>query len=143
MRRYATTGAIYSVLFFWPWAYLVARMADRTPPSFLVRGAYVIVYFVIWPLAALSLCFPALMASALRPLLVLLLPCAVTWFISLKNLLGLNRYEWRTEDEDSDDIIPERVYIMPFAYAFVWTLVAGAAWGATYFVEPDSSSYSL
>ena len=142
-RRYAAAGAVYSVLFFWPWVYLVARMANRAVPAYLVRGAYATVYFLIWPLAALSLCFPAMGASVLRPLLLLLLPCAVTWFISLKNLLGLNKYEWRTDDDDSEGIIPERVYIMPLAYAFVWTLFAGAAWAATYFVEPDSLSYSL
>ncbi len=141
-RRYATVGAIYSILFFWPWAYLVARMRDKNVPSYFVKGTYIILYCVVWPLATLSAILPALMASPLRPFLLVVPLSAVTWFISLKNLLGLNKYEWRTDD-DVDGMIPERVYIMPFAYAFIWTLFAGAAWAATYFVEVDSSSYSL
>ena len=44
--RYAAVGALYSVLFFWPWVYLVARMDDRT----LHRGLIVLFYFGVYVL---------------------------------------------------------------------------------------------
>ena len=142
-RRYAVAGAVYSILFLWPWIYLIARMHNKGVPGLPVRAAYIILYCIVWPLATLSVVLPALGAEPLRPFLLVVLPSVLTWFLSLKNLIGWGRSNWQRSNDPSDGVMPERVYIMPFAYAFVWTLFAGAAWGATYFVEPELLSDSI
>ena len=45
--RYAFIGALYSVLLFFPWLYLVARMYDQTIPRALIRFVYGLLY-VCW-----------------------------------------------------------------------------------------------
>ena len=47
VRAYAIAGAVYSILLFWPWVYLVTRMTDRTIPPAFVRMFYFFV-FGIW-----------------------------------------------------------------------------------------------
>lgn len=127
-RRYAVTGATYSILYFLPWVYLVVRLCDRTVPSFLVRGVYIVLYCVVWPLAALSIVFPAQGPSPFNLLLFVLLPSTMTWFLSLRRLLAWRKLDRLSTDHLSDGVRPDRVYIVPFALAYAWTLISAAAW---------------
>ena len=138
-RRYAVAGAAYSILYFFPWVYLVARLYDRTFPRILVRGVYVILYCVIWPLAALSVFFPAQGPPPLNLFLLMLLPIAATWFLSLRRLIGWRNLDRSASDDLSDDVMPNTVYILPFAFAYIWTLVTAAAWGLFYWITSDTS----
>ena len=135
--RYAVAGAIYSILLFIPWVYLVLRLRGRELPSSLVRMAYIILFFGIWPLATLSTFFSALFAVPLRPLLLVLPASAVTWLISIWNLWRANKRANACGDELSDAMLPHHAYIMPFAYATLWTLFAATTWAATNYIEPD------
>ena len=67
-RRFAAAGAIYSILFFWPWVYLVLRMHGKSVPSPVIRGAYIVLYAVIWPASALSFILTAFFSRTGRSL---------------------------------------------------------------------------
>ena len=43
-RRYAIAGAVYPVLFFLPWVYLVRRMRGRSVSVVVVRNIYFLLY---------------------------------------------------------------------------------------------------
>ena len=46
-RRYALAGAIYSILFFWPWVYLILRMYNKHIPGCIIRIVYILTYGVV------------------------------------------------------------------------------------------------
>lgn len=129
-RRYALAGAVYSILFFWPWVYLIARMYGRTIPSPMIRLAYILLYGVIWPSIALSF-IPSAFGFP-HPLWIicpiLILVSAVTWSMSIRRLTSWHRRYGHVSQDLSDDVFPSRIYIMPFAHAFLWLLVAIGVW---------------
>ena len=129
-RRFAAAGAIYSTLFFWPWVYLLLRMHGRSVPAPVIRGAYIVLYAVIWPATVLAF-FPAALVLphpfwVVSPLLMLV--NAVTWFLSRRKLSNSHQRYGHVHGDPSEDVLPNRAYIMPFAHAFAWVLVAIALW---------------
>ena len=129
-RKFAAVGALYSTLFFWPWVYLVLRMHGRTVPTPMIRGAYIVLYAVIWPATVLAF-FPAAWVLphpfwVVSPLLMLV--NAVTWFISRRKLSSWHQRRIRMQGDPAGDVLPNRAYIMPFVHAFAWVLVAIVLW---------------
>ncbi len=128
--RYALVGAIYSVLFLGPWIYLVARMHNKTLPNSVIRGAYVLLFGLVWPLSALS--FIPLAIALPQPFgvgsLLLLLLSVVTWFISKKRLNSWHQLHSHMADEANTYIVPHHAYIMPFVYASMWIAIAIVFW---------------
>lgn len=127
-RRFAAAGAIYSILFFWPWVYLLLRMYGRSVPGSVIRWAYIILYAVIWPISAVGFFHAAFFLPHWTISLLLLLVSAVTWFISKRRLTNWHQRYGRIQDETSRDVLPNRAYIMPFVHAFAWVLVAIVLW---------------
>ena len=122
-RRYARAGALYSVLFFWPWVYLILQMRGKAVPSFLVRGMYILLYAVIWPLVSLAFLIVAVYPDFRIVALLSVLGSVVTWIVTL-----ILFTRWLDEDapamvDASADVLPHRNYIMPFALTFAWLMV--------------------
>ena len=133
-RKYAIVGATYSVLFFWPWVYLIARMRNRRIWGWVIRCVYVILYGLIWPVtwlaSAINLIFLSAYVSSvlswiLSPLLLL---SVVMWFISKRNLTKWQRGYAKMRNGSPVDVLPDRVYILPFAYAFASVLFFTILW---------------
>ncbi len=55
LSRYAMAGALYSLLFLFPYVYLAARMNNRSFPTFVVGLVYFVLFIVIWMGGALSM----------------------------------------------------------------------------------------
>ena len=129
--KYAIAGAVYSMMFFWPWVYLIARLNGKTIPSRVIRGAYILLYGFIWPAIALSFLFPTMIYFALpQPLwllpLLLMFGCCIAWLKSKRSLIGSHQRSVEKEDAEPIDMLPNRAYLMPFAHVYVWLLVAVA-----------------
>ena len=129
-RRYALAGAIYSILFFWPWIYLILRMYNKHIPGCVIRIVYILTYGVMWPISTLSLLILAIWyPQPFRSVLIfVLLLNILAWFMSLIKLLVWHRGRGRVPSEESDDVLPNRVYLMPFAYVLGWLLIAMPLW---------------
>ena len=125
-RRYAIAGAVYSVLFLLPSIFLIARIHNKSTPGCLTRSAYVLIYGWLWPVSTLS--YYIFTLALPEPFWIvsvsLLLLNVLTWFISLIKLIVWHRRQARVLSEESDDVLPNRVYIMPFAYVLGWVLIA-------------------
>ena len=131
-RKYAAAGAVYSLLFFWPWVYLIARMYGKSIPGAVIRGAYVLLYIVLWPASALSF-IP--MAFSPQPYgmvaLLLMLLCCITLFVSKGRLTrwhSRHSHSRRDRLDMSDDVLPNREYVLPFVHVFAWILVTVGFW---------------
>ena len=129
-RRYALAGAIYSILFFWPWVYLILRMYNKHIPGCIIRIVYILTYGVLWPISTLSLLLLAIWyQQPFRSMLIfVLLLNILAWFVSLIMLIVWRRRQGRVLSDESDDVLPNRVYIMPFAYVLGWLLIAMPLW---------------
>ena len=129
-RRYALAGATYSILFFWPWVYLIARMYNKHIPGCVIRVVYIFSYGVMWPISTLSLLILAIWyPQPFRSVLIFVLLLNIfAWFMSLIKLIVWHRRQSRVLSGESDDVLPNRVYIMPFAYVLGWFLITVPLW---------------
>ena len=118
-RRYAKAGALYSVLFFFPWVYLMARMRGRTVPVAAVSAVYVLLY-VVWlygsVLVSLSIAIFETPLTFLGLIWALISVCA--WYVSLAMLI-IRRRSKADESDDCGELLANRVYLAPFALALV------------------------
>ena len=136
--RYALSGAIYSILFFWPWVYLVVRMYDRELPRFLIRLFYSLLY-VTWLSAAgfmvvsafyffpgwdyvLAVSNPSVSLS--YSLLVVGVAGVILWFASLNRLLLRHDADSLMDNNLRAVTMPHIDYMKPAAYTLAWLLVA-------------------
>ena len=62
------------------------------------------------------------------PAFLLLLSVNVTWFVSNRKLSRWHQRYSRMQGDTSGDVMPDPAYIMPFAHAFAWVLVAIVMW---------------
>ncbi len=128
--RYAGFGAVYSALFLFPWFYLLLRQLSMTPPRFLIRAAYVVLYGVIWPSTTIMSCTvqasPDTSAPASTLLSAIMLVSMLGWIVSLA-VLGL----WPSSQSSAaskpgQDVLPPFRYLMPFVYAFLLITILAA-----------------
>lgn len=133
-RRYAIAGAVYSVLFFVPWVYLVMRMRGRSVSVVVVRNIYILLYgaWLVLPIWSLSM-FTAVarrvedFGGALT--MGLLLISSILMFVGSLVMIAVVRKKakYRTVDRSGrsdesvrDDVLPHIAYILPFAYLMFW-----------------------
>ena len=148
-RRYTIAGAVYPVLFFLPWVYLVMRMRGRSVSIVVVRIIYILLYGTwlvvsIWPLyiwrrvllsaESLSLALPdrhpldPYTREALTVVPVMLILSILIFVGSLLMIAVVrNKAKCRTLDRPGgqdesiqDDVLPHIAYILPFAYLIFW-----------------------
>lgn len=133
-RRYTIAGAVYPVLFFLPWVYLVKRMRGRSVSVVVVRNIYILLYgaWLVLPIWSLSM-FTALairtkdFGGALIEGLMLI--SSILMFFGSLVMIDVVRKkaEYKTVDPPGgsdesipDDALPHIAYILPFAYLMFW-----------------------
>ena len=136
-RRYAIAGAVYPVLFFLPWVYLVRRMRGRSVSVVVIRNIYILLYgtwliLPIWSLYTFTAVSPR--AEDLQEALTMglgLISCILVFVGSLVMIVVVRkRAKYRTVDRPGgsdesiqDDVLPHIAYILPFAYLMFWLAV--------------------
>ena len=138
---YARIGALYSTILFLPWIYLIVRMFGKTVPSILIGIGYFILYAVWFFGSTVVISFVTLGYGIVAlgfstdiertyvqilgfcMLLALLCINVVTWVVSMVRLDRFHR-----SSIPSEGILPNRAYIMPFAYALIWIAVSPILW---------------
>ena len=138
----AAAGAKASALMFLPWVYLFIKLAfGRPPPFFVVKAAYAMAY-AVW------LCIIAVTAHLMVSYVLWLIQgkhirlssfaialngaVAATCAYAFVNSIGKTRRRYATREiaaveprEDAHAL--ERMYLRPFGWLIVWSLVYAAA----------------
>lgn len=136
-RRYTIAGAVYPVLFFLPWVYLVMRMRGRSVSIVVVRNIYILLYgawlvLPIWSLyefMSVSLRgedFGGALTTGLG-----LISSILVFFGSLVMIAVVRKkakYKivdppGQSDESIPDDVLPHIAYILPFAYLMFWLAV--------------------
>ena len=116
------------------------RVSSQQVASRVVHGAYIVLYSVAWPASTLAIVLATVGQQGWFVTVGLLLGLCtvVTWFVSHRKLARWHRQNSPSLSVHTDDVLPHRTYIMPFAYALSWILVAKTVWGLVNFelVEP-------
>ena len=136
-RRYAIAGAVYPVLFFVPWVYLVMRMRGRSVSVVLVRIIYILLYgawlvLPIWSLYTFRSTYLYIedFGGALTVGLVLI--SSILMFVGSLVMIAVVRIKakyktvdrsGRSDESVRDDVLPHIAYILPFAYLMFWLAV--------------------
>ena len=126
-RRYAVAGAIYSVLLFLPWMYLLLRVLGRSPSTLVIRQAYVAVYGA-WAIGPLAFALTEWIIVEDFAFAVVLPINAVTMLLSILALRGKVQSRPAVCDNLNQapaDLLPDIKYIQPFVLLLFW-LVATA-----------------
>ena len=135
--RYALAGALYSLLLFWPWVYLVARMNDKRVPRFFIGLFYFFVY-VAWLLGSIWLMIEVISYQHVLGIPevqltygagTLVLISVVTWFMSLNKLLRVNDRESAKANPSPAATLPHWEYLMPIVFMMLWMAVPWALRG--------------
>ncbi len=150
--RYALAGALYSLLLFWPWVYLLARMNDKRVPRFFIGLFYFFVHaawllggslylligtFTAHPGSAYDYEFgnPHVQLSYAAGALTLI--SVVTWFMSLTRLLRVHDRESAKENQCRTTTLPHWEYLIPVVYMMVWLAVPWVLMGISQLItEP-------
>ena len=133
-RRYAIAGAVYPVLFFLPWVYLVRRMRGRSVSVVVVRNIYILLYgaWLVLPIWSLyEFMSVSLRGEDFGGALITgfgLISCILVFVGSLVMIVVVRkRAKYRTVDRPGgsdesiqDDVLPHIAYILPFAYLMLW-----------------------
>lgn len=134
-RRYAIAGAVYSVLFFLPWVYLVMRMRGRSVSVVVIRITYILLYgtwlvLPIWSLYMLGFALPRYSEDFIGALTGgIVLMASILMFIGSLVMMSVvsDRAKYRTvarpsgaDESIQDDVLPHIAYILPFAYLMFW-----------------------
>lgn len=136
-RRYAIAGAVYPVLFFLPWVYLVMRMRGRSVSVVVVRNIYILLYgawlvLPIWSLYKFMSVY--LRAEDLEEALTvgLALISSILMFVGSLVMIAVVRKKAKYKIVDApggsdesirDDVLPHIAYILPFLYLMFWLAV--------------------
>lgn len=145
-RRYTAIGALYSALFFLPWAYLTLRMFGKTVGGGAVAAGYALLY-AIWffgPVAFSFLIFAIDVGfifssdptdpdpTALQIAAFLLIAALLFGNLGAMALsawyLDRNHKRLDAAERERADFLPHRLYIMPFAHTLAATAVTAIAY---------------
>ena len=148
-RRYGIAGAVYPVLFFAPWVYLVMRMRGRSVSIVIVRIVYILLYgawlvgsiwpLYLWRLSSLSAERTSLALPDRFPLdpeisqdltvIPVMLISSILMFVGSLVMIAVVRVKTkymtvdrpgRSDELTRDDVLPHIAYILPFAYLMFW-----------------------
>ena len=125
-NRYGRIGFIYSVLLFVPWLHLKRRMQDM-PFSFGTNSFDYTFLYLLWLGVIAANAIVLLMTVGIEGWgifqVALILAAAAlgvpAWILSLRALLQRRSAQGEESDDKRADILPERVYLMPFVWASV------------------------
>lgn len=136
--HYARMGALYSTILFLPWIYLIVRMFNKNVPNILIGIGYFVLY-TMWLFGSILVMsvmtfivggatfsfdseveYRYVYALVFCIFLVLLSVNVVMWVLSM---VRLDRFH--KNHTPREEILPDRAYIMPFAYALVWIAATG------------------
>ena len=140
--RYTIAGLAYSAFLFLPWVYLILRIHKVPIPRFVVKIAYIIIYFLWFGVFLFGVTlaistgasvfrgdFPAdtpleLLAQLPSPFMTYLgigavVLQGVTWLISLIWLVRVDKSRRRQGDISDTASLPSPAYITPFALTLV------------------------
>jgi multisubunit Na+/H+ antiporter MnhG subunit len=131
VKRYAVAGATYSILFFFPWLYLIMLMHNKTVWKPAIWAAYVILYagWLLGPimitlfLAALSVGTlndwrsPVVLLSTSLSLTMILAWCT-SLFLLFDSLLPSGRFSALAQTGEPMVSLIARVHIAPFILCF-------------------------
>lgn len=147
--RNAVKGGFYSMLFVFPWIYLIFRTYGKTAPTALVRLGYVVIYisWLFGPIALSFVLFYVFSVSSNNPFLddseervtqitvlvgsaISLLANVIFWMKSLRDI----------RQAHINDKSHSRSYIMPFVYPAVLMILSFLIftildWGLRYIVR--------
>ena len=127
--KYGLAGALYSTLFFWPWAYFVLRMQGSNVYPIAVKLFYALIYPICLIGSVGMWVFYVVVASPqFRDfawfnwigyvfIVVLIAPTTYIWFTSLRNLLRRYGTAGPSGETASSELL-DRGYIMPLVYVF-------------------------
>ena len=122
-------GALYSTLFFWPWAYFVLRMKNSYVAPIWVKLFYALIYPLCLIGSVGMWVFYVVIASPQFAdfawfnwigyvfILALIVPTTFIWFTSLRNLLRRYGTAEPSVGTASSELL-DRGYIMPLVYVF-------------------------
>ena len=153
-RRYAAIGALYSALFFLPWLYLALRMFGKTVSGPAVSIGCIFLY-AVWFCGPIAFTFLArfsygvsvfsseradmgtaalqITAFCLTAVLLCVNVCAMIFsVIRFKE----DRKRLDASEREGADLLPHRVYIMPFAHTFAAVAVTAPVSLALRFFAP-------
>ena len=135
--HYARIGAMYSTFLLLPLIYLIVRMFNKTVPSSLIGIGYCVLY-TVWFFGSIIIVAALAILSGVvalgfstdveRTYIHILTFCAAliilcvdvgVWILSMARLDHFHR-----NHIPSEGILPDRPYIMPFAYALTWITLA-------------------
>ena len=136
-RRYAIAGAVYPVLFFLPWVYLVMRMRGRSVSVVLVRTIYILLYgawlvLPIWSLSTFRSVTLRVEDFGEARTIGLVLISSILMFVGSLVMIAVVRIKakyktvdrsGRSDESVRDDVLPHIAYILPFAYLLFWLAV--------------------
>ena len=125
IRRCALAGAVYSILLFLPWVYLVARMLGKSIPKQVVVAVYILLYGVVWLYGTAGFAVFAFLASSQS--LIAAGAFVLSIFLCIASVSQFSRrraYLRDNPDDLQDDILPNRAYIVPFAHTLGWMIVS-------------------
>ena len=144
---YARIGALYSTILFLPWIYLIVRMFGKTVPNILIGIGYFVLY-AVWFFGSIAVIswfavgygivalgfsteFERTYVQIFEFCMLLVLLCVnvVTWVVSMVRLDRFHR-----NSIPSEGILPNRAYIMPFAYALIWIVAFLILWSGWVFI---------
>ena len=144
-KRYAAIGALYSALFFLPWAYLTLRMFGKTVGGSAVSAGYLLLY-AVWfcgPIAISFLSFAVYVGFAFSsdpadpdPTAFQLAGFGLTTISLIANVGGMifsvikfeeDRKRLPASEREGPDLLPNLVYIMPFMHTFAAVAATAAA----------------
>ncbi len=147
-------GAGYSMLFFLPWVYLVARMNGASVSRSAVIFVYVIVFALWFGLVAgyVSFWWTEIFyfdsyglgrfgfGKAMTVTIIWIGAATanfITWLLTLQALVNADHRDSRRPLSNPRDILPGGIYIYPFGFLLTWLFAFGVLWVITYaYISP-------
>lgn len=111
-RRYALMGGVYSLMFFAPAIYLLARLRGRNAPNGAVIAAYVILYSY-WLLGPVGL---AILMAAIGVGAEMCIALFLIWIASAAHVS--NHDAWRSLLNSHAPAVPGYIHLIPFLLAY-------------------------
>lgn len=143
-RRFALAGALYSILFFWPWVYLVMRLRNGSVHAIAIRAFYFMIYSAwligsvfVWSVAVIVMSttlgeigwFGWHSRTSYALLVLATTINASIWFISLKRLRRHHKAQ-HSSGSSGQELLLNRRYTLPLVFALGWLGGGGVVYGS-------------
>ena len=119
-RRYALMGGAYSVMFFVPAIYLLARLRGGTIPRGTVIAAYVALYYY-WFLGPVGM---AILMAAIGAGIEMCVALFLVWIASAAYVILSNQEASRSLLNSRAPVIPRYIHLVPFLLAYLSSIAS-------------------